>query len=285
MDKPACHVRHLRKTALSGYVSEVDAIATGGHYLDPDTSGFFDASAAHDLCVACVNCGSVVSSPGVNENLVCPDCGHDEFHVVQTIAPPPRRSTYTPLVPPIVPPPPSPPRASDDAGDSPIVSPWARWAARLLDFWVGAFAAAFLIGYLLESMGFDTDGISEVGWMILTIPSGLVLDAFVHHLFGWTLGKWLFAVKIRHRDGGGLKFGEYLKRNFLVFVQGFGLSLPIVNLVTFIIQYNRLRSGKSASYDEGKNVRIVRAKHSAIRTFFAIVALVVLFLVLASLNE
>ncbi len=284
MDKPVCHVRNLRKSALSDYASEIDAIVTGGHYLAPDATGSFDASFAHDLCVTCVNCGSVISSPGTEAQLFCPDCGQDEFHVVQTVAPPPRRPTYTPFVPPVVPPNPSPLSSYDEAGDSAIVSPWARWAARTFDFSVCTFTAALVIAFFLISIGCETGHVSEVGWMILAIPTGLTLDALCYYFFGWTLGKWLFAVKVRHEDGGRLIFSEYLKRNFGVFIQGFGLSIPIVWLVAEIIQYNRLRDGKPASYDEGKNIKIVRAKHSAVRTFFGIVALVGIYVILLALS-
>ena len=84
MDRPVCHVRNLRESALSGHVSEIDAIATGGRYLAPDASGYYDASLAHDLCVTCVNCGSIIEeSPGAGE-LSCPVCGESTFHVFQT---------------------------------------------------------------------------------------------------------------------------------------------------------------------------------------------------------
>ena len=284
MERPICHVRNLRKSALSGYVSEIDAVATGGRYLIPDAAGFFDASFAHDLCVTCVNCGSVVSNPGSDVQLSCTDCGLDEFHVVQTSAPPPRRPTYTPLVPPTVPSNSDPRKSDDDIGDSPIVSPWARWAARMLDFWVGAFVGAMVIGYILGSVGFDTDNISEAGWMLLAIPSGMALDALCYYFFGWTLGKWLFAVKIRHQDGCRLTYAEYLKRNLWVLLKGFGLCIPIVNLVTFVVQYNRLRAGKSASYDEGRDIKIVSVKHNAVRTVLGVIALIILFVFLAICN-
>ena len=284
MDKPVCKVRNLRKSALSGYVSEIDALATGGHCLAPDASGCFDASFAHDLCVACVNCGSVVSNPGLDAQLLCSDCGHDEFHVVQTSAPPPRRPTYEPLNPPIVVPSNfDQHKSDDDAGDSPIVSPWARWAARNLDFWIGVFVAGFVLGIVFESIGIDTDNISDTGWGILAIPAGLALDALCYYFFGWTLGKWLFAVKVRHQDGRQLTYTEYFKRNLGVLVKGFGLCIPIVTLITCVIQYNRLRAGKSASYDEGKDIKIVRVKHTAARTAFGIVALIVLLMFLVSL--
>lgn len=279
-----CHVCNLHKSALSGYVSEIDAVAAGGRYLAPDAGGFFDASFARDLCVTCVNCGSMVSNPGLDVQLLCSDCGMDEFHVVQTSAPPPRRPSYAPLNPTAVPSNISPCPPDDDIGDSPVVSPWARWAARILDFWIGAFAAAFVLGIVLSSIGIDTDNVSEIGWMILAIPSGLALDALCYYFFGWTLGKWLFAVKVRHQDGCRLTYAEYIKRNFWVLVKGFGLAIPLVSLVTFIVQYNRLRAGKSASYDEGKDIKIVRSKHSVARTIFGIIALILLFIFLAACN-
>jgi len=284
MDKPICHIYNLRKSALSGYVSEIDAIATGGHYLAPDASGCFDASLAHDLCVTCVNCGSVVSNPGFDLQLLCSDCGHDEFHVVQTSAPPPRRTTYTPLSPTSVPSNSDRNKSDDEVGDNPIVSPWARWAARILDFWIGAFTAAVVIAIFFGSIGVDTDNMSEMGWMILAIPGGLALDALSYYFFGWSLGKWLFAVKIRHQDGMRLTYPEYFKRNLWVLVKGFGLCIPIVNLVTFVIQYNRLRAGKSASYDVGKDIKIVRVKHNVARTVFGIVLLIIMFVFLAVCN-
>ena len=235
MDKPICHIRNLRKSALSGYVSEIDAIATGGRYLAPDASGWLDASLAHDLCVTCVNCGSVVSNPGLDVQLFCSDCGHDEFHAVQTSAPPPRRPPYEPLNP-TVPSTNSDWRKSgDDVGDSPVVSPWARWAARSLDFYVGLLAAGLVAAYVLESIGIDTDNISESGWVILAIPGGLALDALFYYFWGWSLGKWLFAVKVRHQDGRRLTYAEYFKRNLWVLVKGFGLCLPIVNLVMHVV--------------------------------------------------
>ncbi len=284
MDKPICHVRNLRKSALSGYVSEVDAIATGGRYLAPDADGSFDASLAHDLCVTRVNCGSEVSNPGLDEQQTCSQCGMDDLHVVQTIAPPPRRPTYTPLVPPTVPSSPSSFPDYDDAEDSPIVSPWARWAARTLDFFLSLIVPVFVLGIFLTLIGCETENISDVGALILGVPPGMALDALCHHFWGWSLGKWLFAVKVRHHDGTRLGFAEYFKRNFWVLVKGYGLCIPIVNLVMSVIQYNRLREGKPASYDEGKDIRITRARHSTVRTIFGIVAMVVMIVFLAICN-
>ena len=285
MEKPVCHVYNLNKSALSGYVSVVDAIATGGHYLSPDESGGFDASSAHDLCVSCANCGSVVLKPGPESPLTCPDCGLDEFHVVQTEAPAPRRPSRSQYVQPSGQTNPSPRVSDDDAGDSSVVNPWARWAARMLDFYLETILSAFVVGIFFEVIGCDTENMSEFGWMFFGIPLGMALDALCHHLLGWSLGKWLFAVKIRHLDGSRLTFAEYFKRNFWVLVKGFGLCIPIVVLVTEIIQYRRVRDGKAASYDEGNDVKVVRVRHGDVRTVFGVVALVALFLLMGILSN
>ena len=91
-------------------------------------------------------------------------------------------------------------------------------------------------------------------------------------------------MKVRRQDGGRLTFAEYFKRNLWVFVKGMGLAIPIVSIVAEVIQYNRLRAGKPASYDEGKDIKIVRVRHNVVRTVFGIVALIILFVFLAAVN-
>lgn len=283
MNKPVCRVCNLRASALSDYVSEADAIATGGRYLRPDAAGWFDASAAHDLCVVCANCGSAVSNPALGAVLSCPDCGQDEFHVVQTSAPAPRRPSYSTLNPFPAPSPSSADRSSrpmpDEVGDNMRVSPWARWAARTIDFNVSALVGALALGIFLAILGFDFENANEILLeYLIAYPAGLALDALCYHLFGQTLGKYLFALRVRRQNGMRLSFGAYLKRNFWVFVKGLGLSIPLVCIITQVVQYNRVNAGKSASYDEGMDLEIVRVRHSSVRTFFGIAVVVLVYL-------
>ena len=276
MNRPICHVRNLRAGALSGYVSEADAIATGGCYLPPDATGWFDASAAHELCVSCVNCGAVISRATREAVLSCPDCGQEEFYVVQTV-PPPRRPTCSPQDSSPVPPP-------IDPGESTNVNPWARWAARMVDLMISNLLAAIVLVLLFAFSEIESENMNSLAEYLLIIPAGLVLDAICYHFFGQTIGKYLFAVRVRRQNGTCLSFGEYLKRNFWVFVKGLGLCIPIVNLITEVIQFNRLHDGKAASYDEGKDVRVVRVRHSGARTFFGVVVLIALFVLFAALG-
>ncbi len=96
-----------------------------------------------------------------------------------------------------------------------LCSPWRRWAARLLDVHVEAILTIFLFVY-----GF---GLSGLIW-IFAIPGFLfdslcyfmgvwILDSMEYALFGNTLGKFLFGVRIVKASGEKAKPSEYMKRN------------------------------------------------------------------------
>ena len=80
----SCHVRNLRTDSLSGFRNERDALSAGGCYLQPDASGWIDATGREGLCIVCENCGSVIESAPDAGELCCPDCGESTFRVFQT---------------------------------------------------------------------------------------------------------------------------------------------------------------------------------------------------------
>jgi uncharacterized RDD family membrane protein YckC len=279
MSKSVCHVCNLQASSLSGHASEADAIAKGGQYLDPDANGEFDAFNAHDLCVVCANCGSVVTNPPDGPRLVCADCGQNEFYVVQTVAAPSKRPSYSRLTPPSAASKKSARTESGsqwlpDAKDSLIVSPWARWAARTVDFALGMFLGWFILLFAGIVINFNTVELSGIWWCLVLMLSGLIVDAVCYSVFDQTPGKCLFAVKIRRQNGESLGFRVYLMRNLLMFAIGLGLCIPAISQIAQLVQYKRLKSGRLASYDERLDVLIVRTRHGAFRTFVGIVTLV-----------
>lgn len=276
MSKSVCHVCNLQASSLSGHASEADAIAKGGQYLDPDANGEFDAFNAHDLCVVCANCGSVVTNPSDGPRLVCADCGQNEFYVVQTVAAPSKRPSYSRLTTPSASPKKSARTGSGsqwlpDAKDSLIVSPGARWGARTVDFALGVFLGWFMLLFVDCVIQFNATEMSSIWWYLISVLSGLSFDACCYAIFDQTPGRWLFAVKLRRQDDEPLGLGAYLVRDILVFVKGLGLCIPLVSQGMQLFQYARLRSGLPASYDERRDVSIVRTQHSGFRTFVALV--------------
>ena len=83
----------------------------------------------------------------------------------------------------------------------------------------------------------------------LCAPFIFLLDSLEYALFGNTLGKWLFSVRVFDMDGKPLTAIAYFKRNMRVYWGGYGLSFPIVSIFTMYTQYKFVSQGLSTTYD------------------------------------
>ena len=75
-----------------------------------------------------------------------------------------------------------------------------------------------------------------------------------------TPGKALLGLKVGTLKAQPLSFGEYLQRNFSIWMRGFAFGIPLVTCLRWQISC-RLGRGQQASYDEATGFR-VRAKPS-----------------------
>jgi len=57
-------------------------------------------------------------------------------------------------------------------------------------------------------------------------------------------------------NGKRLTFGQYFSRNFALWVSAFACGIPILHLYTMISQYERLKAGQPASYDEKNSFNV-----------------------------
>lgn len=141
-------------------------------------------------------------------------------------------------------------------------SPWRRWSARLFDLWMGLFAGGFLLGVFGLSAAIPNNVV--LAFLVFT-PFALCLEALEYWAFGGTFGKWVFSVKVLDSNGSKLGGAEYGKRLLPVWISGLGLGIPFVIMVMEIIQYNRLKKGKSASYDEKAGRAVVQYKQGFVK--------------------
>lgn len=139
---------------------------------------------------------------------------------------------------------------------------WRRFFARLLDFWITFLIALLPVGIFFEVVSDGDWKATQGAWVLLSvITTGLafVLDAIIYKLFGNTLGKALLRINVLHANGDKLTFKEYLSRNNLVWGKGFALGIPLLNIVTFLVQFFRIGEGNKASYDQSTDY-VVAAK-------------------------
>lgn len=187
-------------------------------------------------------------------------------------------------------PPPLPPKVSSDPLTYPMATRWPRFFARIFDAWWEILLVSFVLGAVLGrySAGF-------VGWIngpgasqlfgILCLPVALVLDAAIYRLIGNTPGKSLLGLKVGRLDALPLSFSQYLGRNISMWVSGFALGFPLVNLFTMAYQSGRLGKGQQASYDESTGYRVRAKPIGWMRKSVFGVAFFGLFVVMAVLNS
>lgn len=185
-------------------------------------------------------------------------------------------------------PPPIPVPEVVDPLSYPFATAWPRFFARIFDVWWTTMLVAVALGYALR---FSTDfaiWINSPGsgqlFGLMCIPLGFMLDAAVYAIAGNTPGKALLNLKAVTLRGEQIGFGGYLNRNFRVWVYGFALGLPLINLFTMARQSGRLKDGKPASYDEATMHRVRAMPSGAGRKLGFAVVFSAMFVGVALLN-
>lgn len=148
-----------------------------------------------------------------------------------------------------------------------LKAPWRRWAARLLDIYLNGSVMMFIFGtlfYIISPYAANDffNLISSPGGrildIILTSFASLILGAFMIGIFGTTIGKLIFGIKIV--DGKGKKIGitSGWKRELSVWVTGMAIGIPLISLFTMWSQKNKLEDEGSTSWDANRYVIVYR---------------------------
>jgi uncharacterized RDD family membrane protein YckC len=133
----------------------------------------------------------------------------------------------------------------------------ARAVAVLIDG-VGAFALGVLVGKLTgqtdhggDTVGFSLHGGPALLWFVLAFGYWIVCE----RVWGMTIGKRIFSIRVVGDDGGNPGLGSCVGRNLLRVVDGFPYVLPyLVGFVVAKTNGDRRRIG-----DKLAGTRVVRS--------------------------
>lgn len=171
----------------------------------------------------------------------------------------------------------------------PPAGPWRRFFARLFDVWTMAIPAGFFLGAVVAriwpAFGLWMESPSSTPALgVIILPLALVFEAVFFGLFGTTLGKLMFGIRVTLRDGGRPNFLQYLGRAAWVYLSGLGLGIPFVTLITMGRQFFEVKDGRPATYDQ--NRYLVQASGTGVlRTGLATLALAGLTAGLVFVNQ
>lgn len=169
--------------------------------------------------------------------------------------------------------------------------PWRRLFARIVDLvTVGMLVfmlVSFLFGFSLPQYvpafieALENPVIGSVAVYLVWLPT----EAFFLAATGTTPAKWVFGITVVSKDGKRLSFASALKRSALVWIQGEGLGIPFVTLVTRLFAYSRLTRSGTTLWDSSVGSVVTHKKWGPIRGTASVLAVVAAFAILITLND
>jgi len=193
---------------------------------------------------------------------------------------------------------PATPSQHNESG--PQIRPWVRFFARLIDIWLAqllllGIGFAFLIPYaILDSraslaVGNALLNINPVLDLILTFMLSLLLLALIEPYFlsnyGYTPGKWLLQTRVVNPDGTNLTLTQGRNRSFSVYSRGFLFGIPLLFLITLLIESSKLEKEGKTTWDSKGGFVVMHNEIGIPRTIAAIILLIGIRIIMAWLSN
>jgi uncharacterized RDD family membrane protein YckC len=127
---------------------------------------------------------------------------------------------------------------------------WSRFFARFVD----NFLAALFIGLFMGVVFKESPKIlfyfsNPASNSVICLFIWVFIESIFISIFGRTLGKWLFNIKVISPQEN-LSYGKALLRSFMVYTHGMALGLPIIPMFTVYFASRRLRATGSTVWDD-----------------------------------
>lgn len=152
------------------------------------------------------------------------------------------------------------------------VSPWRRYGARILDITINGSIGAFLLGlvwYAIDPMSADNffSSLSPIVDILLTTFISIIIGGILTGFSGSSIGKWIFGIRVTKPDGSPIGVMNGLFRDLEVWIKGLAFGIPLINIVTLYVSYNRLKDKGSTSWDHSKGYVVTHREIPGLNTF------------------
>lgn len=136
------------------------------------------------------------------------------------------------------------------------IHPWMRFSARILDYLLFAFV---LLGTRFFKMSIWGHVPSFFFPVVLTFL-WVFVEATMLHLFGTTIGKWIFGMEVIDRSLKKPGYWSACLRSLSVWCNGVGTGFFLICPATFTISYIRLRRNGIAPWDRLGKFHMIHGK-------------------------
>jgi uncharacterized RDD family membrane protein YckC len=191
------------------------------------------------------------------------------------------QAAYT--IPGLLPPELIPPRliASDQpaslAPTGPQARPWLRYWARSLDMVIFSLPLALVFSLVYPRLLAIKPGYLNFLYALAYI----FVEPLILSTWGTTPGKALLKIRLRKADGSKLSYYEALVRSVKVWIRGLGLALPVINMITHVMAYQRLLQQGRTSWDEDGGFTVTHQILGTQRIMLVVIAFVAFAMLIA----
>lgn len=130
-----------------------------------------------------------------------------------------------------------------------VPNPWRRYFARSLDM---SLYGLIIMVIMLYGFRINNGGNSWARFVELSMASVLmiVIEPLLLSTLGTTPGKWIFGLVLRDRKHNKITYLAGLWRTLHLFVAGYGLNIPIVNIYTGYKSYRTCADKIELQWDD-----------------------------------
>jgi uncharacterized RDD family membrane protein YckC len=158
------------------------------------------------------------------------------------------------------------------------VAPWRRFAARTIDTTIYVFLGfAILMSSIKANPNFFIQFNIPV-LILATLLICLVVAGTIIGLFGTSIGKWIFGVRVTNKENKPIGLYKGIGRELNVVIYGLGLGIPIISFITQFIAYRKLKREGTTSWDsEGEHI-VSHRPNGLFQYFMNTVGIILLFI-------
>ncbi|WP_188515959.1 RDD family protein [Alsobacter metallidurans] len=150
-------------------------------------------------------------------------------------------------------------------GGSPSVRPWRRLFGRLFDCYMFALFFFFFLGLMFPRMFAENDKTFDQLLGLISLIAFIPFEAFCLWAFGTTPGKALYGTVVQKLGEARPEYSSAIRRAGSVYLNGWGLGIPIVSLFTLFSSYRSLKKEGAASWDKQLGWSVIHNHLSPLR--------------------
>jgi tetratricopeptide (TPR) repeat protein len=154
------------------------------------------------------------------------------------------------------------------------IHPWIRFSARILDYLLLTFALLGLNFFQISIL----EHVPSFFYPVVLTLLWVFVETIMLHLFGTTIGKWIFGIEIIDRSLKKPGYWSALLRSLSVWCNGVGTGFFLIAPATFIVSYIRLRRDGIAPWDRVGKFHMIHGKVESRRMLTAGLCIATVFL-------